>query len=35
MNVVNITVFAIFILVLFAKNWIPSLMGWIQDRVRS
>jgi hypothetical protein len=34
-DVVNITVFAIFLLVLLAKNWIPALMGWIQDRVRS
>jgi hypothetical protein len=34
-NAVNITVFVIALLVLLYKNWIPGIMGWIQDRVRS
>jgi hypothetical protein len=32
---VNITIFALVLLVLLYKNWIPGMMGWIQDRVRS
>jgi hypothetical protein len=34
-NAVNITIFALALLVLLYKNWIPGIMGWIQDRVRS
>jgi hypothetical protein len=34
-NAVNITVFVLVLLVLLYKNWIPGIMGWIQDRVRS
>jgi hypothetical protein len=34
-NAVNITIFALFLLVVLYKNWLPGLMGWIEDRVRS
>ena len=33
MNVVNLTIFAIFLLVIFYKNWIPGMYAWVQDRV--
>jgi hypothetical protein len=34
-DAINITVFALAVLVLLYKNWIPGLMGWVEDRVRS
>jgi hypothetical protein len=34
-DAVNITVFGLAVLVLLYKNWIPAIMGWIQDRARS
>jgi hypothetical protein len=33
MDLVNITMFAIVVLVLLYKNWLPGLAGWIHDRV--
>jgi hypothetical protein len=33
MDIVTLTVFTIFLLVLFYKNWIPGLATWVEDRV--
>jgi len=35
MDLVTITIAGIVLLVLLYKNWIPALMAWVQDRVRS
>jgi hypothetical protein len=32
-DIVNLTMFAIVVLVLFYKNWIPGLAQWVEDRV--
>lgn len=34
MDLVNLTVFALLLLVVLYKNWIPGLYGWVSDRVR-
>jgi hypothetical protein len=33
MNVINIMVVGIFVLVVFYKNWIPSVIEWMDDRM--
>jgi len=35
MDAVNITVFALFLLVVLYKNWLPGIQGWIHDRMHS
>jgi hypothetical protein len=33
MNTINVCIFALFVLVLFYENWMPSIISWIDDRV--
>ena len=35
MEIVNITMFALLLLVFLYKNWIPGLETWVRDRTQS
>jgi hypothetical protein len=35
MEIVNITMFAIILLVFLYNNWLPALESWVRDRVQS
>jgi len=34
-NLINLTVFALFLLVVLYKNWLPGVETWVADRVHS